>query len=181
MKHIKSRSSPAVHIPRLAAGGLALALGLAACSKGPPPPPCPVVVPVADAAQMVRFNGDGHDLTDVVFEARIQGYALTCEYDDDVIDGQMTLSLLAVRGPSDQERIARVGYFVAVATRDQQIAAREEFELEIPFEGNRSRVIAVDEVAPRIPLKAGESGDDYVIYIGLIVTPEELQYNRQNR
>src|SRR3990172_2509615 len=114
MKHIKSRSSPAVHIPRLAAGGLALALGLAACSKGPPPPPCPAVVPVADAAQMVRFNGDGHDLTDVVFEARIQGYALTCEYDDDVIDGQMTLSLLAVRGPSDQERIARVGYFVAV-------------------------------------------------------------------
>jgi len=181
MQYIDFRPQPAARVARLAAGGLALALGLAACAKEPPPPPCPAVVPVADAAQMVRFNGAGHDLTDVVFEARIQNYALTCEYDDGVIDSKMMLSVLAVRGPANQDQVARVGYFVAVATRDQKIAAREEFGLEIPFEGNRSRVVAVDEVAPRIPLKTGESGDNYVIYIGLIVTPEELQYNRQNR
>jgi hypothetical protein len=41
--------------------------------------------------------------------------------------------------------------------------------------------VAVDEVVPRIPLKAGENGNNYVIYIGLTITPEELEYNRQNR
>jgi hypothetical protein len=181
MQHMKLRPLPAARVARLTAGGLVLALSLAACTKEPPPPPCPAVVPVTDAAQMVRFNGAGHDLTDVVFEARIQDYALICEYDEGVIDGKMMLSVLAVRGPANQDQVARVGYFVAVATRDQQVAAREEFNLEIPFEGNRNRVVAVDEVVPRIPLKAGEDGNNYVIYIGLIVTPEELQYNRQNR
>ena len=181
MQHTDFFPLSAARSGRLAAAGLALAVGLAACSKDPPPPPCPAVVPVADAEQMVRFSGAGHDLTDVVFEARIQNYALACTYDDGVIDSQLMLSVLAVRGPANQEQLARVGYFVAVATRDQKVSAREEFDLDIPFEGNRSRVVAVDEVAPRIPLKAGESGDNYVIYIGLRITPEELQYNRQNR
>jgi hypothetical protein len=171
------RSAPA----RLAAGGLVLAVALAACSEDGPPPPCPAIVPVADAAQLVRFNGQGRDLTDVNFEAKIENYQLTCEYSDNVIEAQMLLQILAVRGPADRDRVANLKYFVAIATRDQQIGAREEFELSVPFEGNRTRVIASEELSPRIPLKAGENGDNYLIYIGLSVTPEELQYNRENR
>jgi len=171
------RSAPA----RLVLGGLALALFLAACSADGPPPPCPAIVPVADAAQMVRFNGQGRDLTDVIFEARIENYQLTCEYNDNVIESRMLLHFLATRGPADQDRVANLKYFVAIATRDQQIGAREEFDLAVPFEGNHNRVNATEELTPRIPLKDGESGDNYLIYIGLSVTPEELQYNRENR
>ena len=171
------RSAPA----RLVAGGLALAVILAACSEDGPPPPCPAIVPVADASQLVRFNGQGRDLTDVNFEAKIENYQLTCEYDDNVIESQMLLQILAVRGPADRDRVANLKYFVAIATRDQKIGAREEFDLSVPFEGNRTRVIASEELSPRIPLKAGENGDNYLIYIGLSVTPEELQYNRENR
>ena len=166
---------------RLVAGVLALAFILAACSEAGPPPPCPAIVPVADAAQMVRFNGQGRDLTDVIFEAKIENYQLTCEYSDNVIESRMLLQILAARGPADRDRVANLKYFVAIATRDQQIGAREEFELAVPFEGNRTRVIASEELTPRIPLKAGENGDNYLIYIGLSVTPEELQYNRENR
>jgi hypothetical protein len=42
-------------------------------------------------------------------------------------------------------------------------------------------MIASEELTQKIPLKAGENGDNYLIYIGLSVTPEELQYNRENR
>ena len=59
--------------------------------------------------------------------------------------------------------------------------AREEFELEVPFEGNRTRVVAIDEVSPRIPLPPGQTGADYVIYVGIALTPAELRYNLDNR
>ena len=63
----------------------------------------------------------------------------------------------------------------------RKIVAREEFNLEVPFEGNRTRIVAIEEVSPRIPLQAGQNGDDYVIYIGLALTPDELRYNQENR
>ncbi len=175
------RSSRALRLSRLVAGGFVLAVVLAACSNDGPPLPCPTIVPVADAAQMVRFNENGRDLTDVLFEARIENYVLACEYDDGVIEARMRLQVLAIRGPADRDQVARFSYFVAIATRDQKIGVREIFDLEIPFEGNRTRVLAAEELTPRIPLKPGEDGSNYLIYIGLSVTPEELQYNRENR
>jgi hypothetical protein len=168
-------------LSRLVAGSFVLAVVLAACSAPPPPPPCPTIVPVADAAQLVRFNGNGRDLTDVLFEAKIENYSLTCDYDDGVVESKMILRVLAVRGPADTDRMAKFSYFVAIATRDQKIGAREEFDLAVPFEGNRTRVLATEELTPKIPLQAGEDGSNYLIYVGLSITPEELQYNRENR
>ncbi len=88
---------------------------------------------------------------------------------------------LVVDGPADRQRVVDLTYFVAIATRDNRIVAREEFGLSISFEGNRTRVLATDEVSPRIPLGPGQSGEDYVVYVGLALTPDELQYNRENR
>ena len=43
------------------------------------------------------------------------------------------------------------------------------------------RQSAVEELVPRIPLKPGQSGADFLIFVGLSLTPGELQYNRANR
>ncbi len=162
---------------------LALLLALAGCGVGDrgPPPPCPTVFPVAEAREVTRFVGQGRDLTDVLFEARLQEVALVCAYDDGVIEADMRVQVMAVDGPANRGRTIRLAYFVAIATLDRKIVAREEFELEVPFEGNRTRVIAIDEVSPRIPLRPGQSGADYVIYVGLALTPAELRYNQENR
>ena len=146
-----------------------------------PPPPCPRVFPVADARMLTRFTGQGHDLTDVIFEARIEDVVLICDYDDGVIEADVRVRVLVVDGPADRERVVDLTYFVAIATRDHRIVAREEFGLSIPFEGNRTRVLATEEISPRIPLGPGQSGADYVVYVGLALTPDELQYNRENR
>lgn len=166
------------------AAGVFLLLPLAACSAlfpEDPPGPCPRVVVVPDAREMVRFNGDGRDLTDVRFEAKIEQAGLICEYDDDAIEATLRLRILAIHGPADAERQANFRYFVAIATRDQKVLAREEFGLEVPFEGNRTRVAALEELSPRIPLRPGQSGADYLVYVGLRLSPDELQYNRDNR
>lgn len=169
--------------PRHGLGAVALLLALGACSAfdRSPPPPCPAVAQVPEAAELVRFNGQGRDLTDVLFEARIAGVALECDYDGNVVDSAMKVAIQAAHGPADLERQARITYFVAIATRDRKVLAREEFDLVIPFEGNRTRMTAIEEVSPRIPLGEGESGADYVIYVGLALTPEELRYNQENR
>ncbi|RMD63341.1 MAG: hypothetical protein D6826_05200 [Alphaproteobacteria bacterium] len=157
--------------------GLAL---LGACTSAPPPP-CPSVVGVPGARNLVRFNGPGRDLTDVAFEAAIQrADVIACEVDDNVLTAEMQVTLRATRGPADIRRMAPVRYFVAIATRDRKVLAREEFALDIPFEGNRTNVLAVDELEPRIPRGPDKTGADYVLYVGLVLTPEEFRYNREN-
>ncbi len=161
---------------------MVLALLLAACGSDEPPPPCPEVFLVPDARRLVKFAGTGRDLTDVLFEADLRDADLFCEYDDDdVMEGQLLVTFVASRGPADRERLAPFSYFVAVATDDKRVVAREEFRIAVPFEGNRTRVTVSEELSPRIPIGPGESPLDYRIFVGLSLSPEELRYNRDNR
>lgn len=169
--------------------GAALALGLglfaAACSTDEGPRfACPQAVLVGDAAQLTRFQGSGRDLTDVDFEAAIQPPAIACTFDDDefAVVGELQLRILASRGPADDDRTARFEYFVAVATAvGRRVIAREEFGLSVPFEGNRTRVVVLEELSPRIPIRPDETGAEYRVYVGFKLTPEELDYNRRTR
>ncbi len=170
-----------IRLRRALAGALALPFLLAACSGDDVPPPCPEAVRVVDASRLVKFEGPGRDLTDVRFEAELQSVQLACEHDDGVVESTLGVTFQVLRGPADRERLAPLKYFVAIATRDKVVVAREEFDLGIPFKGNRTRVRVFEELTPRIPLKPDESGADYRIYVGFSLTREEMRYNRQNR
>lgn len=168
----------------LRSAALGVAAFLAACSGDDvPPPPCPPVNAVTDAGRMVAFRGEGRDLTDVRFEARIADLAMTCDYepDDEEIEAELRVVFAAERGPANTTQRARFRYFVAVATRDQQILAREEFDVTIPLEGNRTRAGVAEVLTPRIPLTEGRTGADYVVFVGLALTRDQLEYNRRNR
>lgn len=158
-------------------------LTLAGCGgsmfeKPAPPPPCPRADIVADAAKLTRFSGAGRDLTDVRFEAEIGAVAGSCVYDDDVIDVDLQLQIIASRGPADEGRRADFRYFVAVARTDNTIIAREEFDSYIEFPGNQTRAGIVEELAQHIPIQPGEPGTHFVIYVGFALSPEELEFNR---
>ena len=144
---------------------------------------CPSPILIDDASDLTRFDGVGRDLTDVQFEASIEEATLACSFDTDenVINADMGVVITASRGPANVGNQADLRYFVAIATRDQRVLSRDSFDLAIPFEGNRTRVAARDELTPRIPIGPNEDGRDYRIYIGFVLTPEELQYNRENR
>ena len=132
-----------------------------------------------DVAQLTRFRQGGQDLTDVLFEIRILSTAVACEYDDDAIDATARVFFSATRGPADEQRRAYFRYFVAITDLDRNILVREEFDLQAEFPGNRTLAEFFDDIEPRIPLAEGKAGPDYVIYVGLIVTREELDYNRR--
>ena len=170
-------------------GGLAaaiLSVAVAGCSlfesdEDPYRRACPQLVPVVDAMRVTRFEGEGRDLTDAEFEAGITDVAGECELDEDEIVTNMAVTLYARRGPADTDRLVSFRYFVAVADNFENVLARQEFTVTLEFEGNRTQIGYRDEIEPTIPLKEGQSGRDYRIYVGLVLSPEELERNRQNR
>ncbi len=162
---------------RVALAILAMAI-TAGCSSDAPPLPCPPIVVVRDADQMTRFEGAGRDLTDVIFQADLTGTGVTCSYDEAAIDVEMLVRIQARRGPADLTNRADLSYFVAISGREQNVIAREEFDVAVRLPSNGAKVSKVDEVKPRIPLAPGQNGADFRIYVGLQLSPEELEYNR---
>jgi hypothetical protein len=160
---------------------LVLTGALSACGGGADPLTCPPVVTVPEAASLVKFTGTGRDLTDVLFEAQVQAEGIQCRLDEGVLETEIKVSLAALRGPADEEHLARLRYFVAITTGAQDVIARREFDSELPFEGNRTRIVTRDELRQRFPLNPGTTSADYRIYVGFALSAEELKYNRENR
>lgn len=178
----EARGRAAAPWVRRVLGTCGLVLVLAACSGDEEVYlPCPQLQLLKDTDRVVKFVGEGRDLTDVEYEAALRAPFMSCEYDEDVVEATLIVNLVALRGPADDDRIAQVAYFVAIADQNKEVVAREEFVVDIPFEGNQTQVSVSEEVAPRIPLQAQENGADYRVYVGLRLTPDELQYNQENR
>ncbi|MEP4379942.1 MAG: hypothetical protein ABJ215_17695 [Alphaproteobacteria bacterium] len=171
-------------------GWAALALFvLAACQQGAPAPapPCPNIVIVKDASELTQFlPGPGRDLTDVTLEARVADFRGFCDTDikedrTGMVDVELQLLMAATRGPAATSRQATVNYFVAIADKDENIVAREEFATILTFEGNRNRVGFAEELAQKIPLRAGQLGDEFSVFVGFVLSDEDLKYNLNKR
>jgi hypothetical protein len=169
----------------LALSGI-LSLGLAACGSvdNPgPPPPCPRIVKVTDAEHLTRFQGSGRDVKDVQFEAQIGDLRSSCVYiiepdNKTRIETTLRVQTIASRGPAMAAKSAQFQYFVAISKIGTGPLARQAFDVEIGLEGNDVRAQSVDELTQTIPLQSGENGDNYAIYVGIVLTPEELKFNR---
>lgn len=148
--------------------------------------PCPFVGAVREVSYMTRFAGESQDLSDTLYEAKIDQVlpAVNCVYQDD--DGKRAIvydikvKFLAQRGPKEHEGLVKFNYFVGIGGPGGQILTRQVFDTEIPFENNATQAITIEEIQPRIPLKEGENGDYYRIYLGFMLTEQELAYNRKN-
>jgi hypothetical protein len=187
------RPSPRAAGPLLAA---AVAASLGGCESikgvfgfGEPPPPCPRVSILADAARITKFRpGPGRDLVDVLFEGEIGNFLTSCRHDIDrktrtgTLDVEVIVDIEAARGPADRDRAAGYDYFVALTDVSGNVLQRGSFSATAAFEGNRTRFVFRDTpVHLKIPLKTGQAGPDFLIFLGFQLTPEEMQYNRLQR
>jgi len=139
---------------------------------------CPEVTKVGDAAKLTRFVAGGRDLTDVAFEAAVGKIGGNCSHGDGSIDVQLTVEFIASRGPADKTRKAPFNYFVAIVDRDENILAREQFDTGIGFPGNQTRNAITEDLEENIPIQKGQQGNQFRVFIGFVLTPEEVAYNR---
>lgn len=150
------------------------------------PPPCPSVSILADAERLTVFrSGPGRDPTDVDTEVQIDDFVARCIYDVDEetgigrIDIEFSLGIAAARGPANTSGVSDIPYFLAVTTLDKQLINKGVFSMLLSFEGNRYRLTAYDRpVILTIPIEPPNDGYDYRIYVGLQLTPDQLDYNR---
>ncbi|MDJ0608732.1 MAG: hypothetical protein QNJ67_07120 [Kiloniellales bacterium] len=165
---------------------LVLLLGvLTACSSDGPRLFCPLGVPVRDASYMVRYDGQGRDLTNVLFEAELIDVLVLCSIDQDdesaEVELEVVVTIRAIRGLADQSREANFNYFVAVIDPKRNVMAREAFDMTVPFEGSQSRLRVEDRLETEFTIPSAEVSRDYKVYVGLELTPEEVELNRSRR
>lgn len=157
-------------------------LVLAGCGSvfgpSPPPPACPDARIVANLDRMVQYRpGEGRDLTDVLFEARIGNLAGECGYDENALEVAMTVPIQIARGPANQERKARLDYFVAIQDPQGNVIAKRSFPVEVAFERNQSRALFTDELEQRIPLTDLKQGPAYRVLLGFQLSEDQVQDN----
>jgi hypothetical protein len=148
--------------------------------------PCPMVKVVQDAAYLTKFAGEAEDLAETSFEARIARSKSFCTYvtntdtGETTIRSELSVEFAASRGPKNPDSMAKFNYWVRVTGPGGSQLSSQTLDVEIPFTASRVQGTVQDAVNILTPLKKGENGDFYRIYIGLAVSERELAYNRRN-
>ena len=151
------------------------------------PPPCPSVSILANAERITIFRpGDGQDLTDIDTEAQIDDFFANCIHDVDKetgigqIDIELSLGVIASRGPANTSKIADLPYFVTITTLEKELLSKGVFVIPVGFEGIRYKVSLFDEpVILTIPIAPPVIGYEFRIYVGFQLTPAQLEYNQK--
>lgn len=160
---------------------LSLAL-LAACAADPEEkaPLCPQAYLRADAANLTRYNGRGHDLTDLVLNVRLVDVKGACvgQLGKSLVKSHVHAVMLVTRGPAAQGRDVDIQYNVAL-THKGKLERHEAHTQHITFPPNVDTVqVTSDEVEFDLQTKRGVGGQEYSIYFVLQLTPAELAANR---
>lgn len=148
--------------------------------------PCPAVKVVQDAAYMTRFAGESEDLAETSFEARLSRSQSMCSYvwntdtGATTIRSEVSIEFTASRGPKNPDSAAKFNYWVRVTGPGGSQLSSQTLDVEIPFTAAKIQGTVQDQVTVMVPLKKGETGDFYRIYLGLAVNEKELAYNRRN-
>lgn len=168
-----------------------LAIGLGGCSvleKEHEPRPCPRTAVLAGGESIVVFrDGPGRDLTDILYEGHFSDLKGTCQYDtEDDGAGHITLDLLvditAARGPANTSREAPLTYMFTVTDAHKNVLDQLDYTVVAEFPGNQNQArIRRLPVEFDIGTKAGQTGDDFNVYLSFKLTREQLDYNLKRR
>ena len=166
---------------RLGLGGLLGALLLLAGCSGDEQITvltCPQVFIVQDAARSLEWApGDGRDLIDVRYDAKILNVEWQCTFltEENRVDMEVRFAMRAFMGTAAESRQGRFPYFVAVADPSGTVIAKQVFGIDIAFPGNALEVAHIESVLQRISYRQIADAAKYTVYIGFQLDPEQLE------
>jgi len=168
-----------------------LLLPLAGCGPGRNEfaPVCPVARLVPALADLTRYAGAtttpnrGHDVTDLILQARVVKVDGTCSPSDEktTLAATVQVSIAVQRGPAMHGAEADVPVFVAVAEGDT-VRDKQVFPVHIVFPANVDRLTMTSPpIDLALPVSQGVTGAAYRIISGFQLSPDELAVNRQSK
>lgn len=146
--------------------------------------PCPFVKVLYDAARYQEFK-DGREASNAVgYTGEIQGISAGCQYkSDEPIKMQMEILFEFGKGPTAEGSSKTYRYWVAVTHRNEEVIAKQYFDLPVKFPEGQERVMLSDKISqiliPRAT--ATTSGSNFEVLVGLDVTPEMAAFNRDGK
>lgn len=141
---------------------------------------CPQVAIVRDLSLLSRFGGPTTPPGEQAFYGEIVGASGDCDYDDNVVEMALQISMVYDRPVGRPEVSEPVSYFVAIARPDGTVVGKETFPATVDFRANEVRAGYREELDLEVPLPDGATtGPRYTVYVGFQLNEAELQYNRQ--
>jgi hypothetical protein len=168
----------------------ALLLPLVGCGPGRNEfaPVCPTARLVTPLADLTRYAGTttagrGHDVTDLILQARVVKVDGTCSPSGETttLAATVQVSIAVQRGPAMRGSEADVPVFVAVAEGDA-VRDKQVFPVHIVFPANVDRLTMTSPpIDLALPVSPGVTGAAYRIISGFQLSPDELAANRQSK
>ena len=146
-----------------------------------PPPPCPKVFLLKSANSITFFRPTPiQDFTDILATITIVDFTGECKYNKKRTKVNISLKLTfdIKRGPADRKKETNFHYFVAIPKFHPAPKGKNIFPLRAQFKGNQTRIKLLDEISIEIPMAKTSKVNQYSVYIGLQLTPQQLKYNR---
>jgi hypothetical protein len=175
------RSSMKARYPVFTAAAAAL-FALAAC-QADRSGDCPTITGVTDASVATVFRpGTTSDPANVLYTVEITSVQGTCDMDkkETTSDATVDINFRATRAPSGAEAHYRVPYFVAVTEGSARVMARRAYSIAIDFAPGQTTAEVNDTVgSAHIDVAKGKHPYDYQVLVGLQLTKDQLEYNRQ--
>ena len=167
----------------LACVGLLTLMGCGSFSSNRQPiPPCPKIFLLKDANTLTVFNSKkGADIIDIISDVSIINFKGQCGFNKKRTEVNLTLKIVfdVSRGPANQNQSVSFDYFVAIPKFHPSPSGKKVFPINVMFKGNKNRMKLIDRVVIKVPISNKYDAKKYSIYIGIQLTPNQLEYNRQ--
>ena len=165
-----------------------LAASLAACSGSRTSEPvgklnCPgaFIAPGLDAYTVFRSGAaPSTNANDIVFGVKLAGINASCQNEPQGVRVSTLLTFIAVRN-DDSVRYGDFTYFVAIADARQNIIAKQNFALRVNFAERQKQMRIFDDITEHLPLRDISLGNRYSVIVGLQVSKQQLDLNRQRQ
>ncbi len=164
---------------------MALALALAGCGgrsdkEAAAASYCPTPLAVQDAQRLTRFKaGGGRDPRDVAFEAVLVQTNAACSISRQTMDVSVFIQIAVNAGPSVGSGTTRVPFFVRVLDANGSVVVGRDELADYKLSAASPRGMSREELGVKIPFNSVADIGSYRIAVGLLPTPDELEFNRR--
>ncbi len=163
---------------------IAAAVALLAGCSGVKTDNCPTLAALLDASSMTVFRqGTTPDPANVLYNVRIIDVSGKCDFNKKKrsADNDVTITFRATRAPSGDAAQYTAPYFMGITEGSDRVLTRENFSVPFEFAPGQSTITFTDNVKDAyVAAKYGSLPYDYQVLVGLQITKEQLEYNRNN-
>jgi hypothetical protein len=162
--------------------GLAAAVALLAGCNGAKTDNCPTMAALLDASSMTVFRqGTTPDPANVLYNVRIVEVSGKCDFNKKKrsADTDLTITFRATRAPTGEAVQYTAPYFVGITEGTERVMARQAYSVPFEFAPGQASITFTDNVKDAyVAAKYGSLPYDYQVLVGLQITKEQLEYNR---